>query len=102
MPCEIFNFIQHDYSACVFNSELTLVLDESGGPALKPLFIIVLKNKDGVITYRLKNVYFCSEYLFNIDTGQRCWLDAIGKASKLAQKIQQKGMVNLKYWTKLI
>ena len=92
------NFVELGYSTGVYNSETTLVLNENGGPALQPLYIIVIKDENNEITLRLSNVHFCSEYLIDNNTGDRVWSDGIGKAKALAVKIQLKGVINLKYW----
>jgi hypothetical protein len=94
-----FSLKENGFTAEIFNSESTLVLDETGGPAVTPLYLIIIRNIDTEIAYRLKGIYFCSECLLaNDGSGKHNWTDAVGKAKSLAVKVQSKGVVDLNLW----
>lgn len=99
LPDTAFSLKDNGFSAEAFNSESTLVLDETGGPAITPLYLIVIRNTDSGIAYRLKGINFCSECILSKDgSGGHTWTDALQRAKKLADKVQDKGIVDLSLW----
>jgi hypothetical protein len=98
-----FSLSANGFSVEAYNSEQTMVLDETGGPALRPLYIIVIHNNETGITYRLKDVHFCSEYMnLNDGSGEWAWTDAKGKANSLVEKIVKKDIINLSLWKLIV
>lgn len=94
-----FRLEENGFSAEIFDSELTLVLNETGGLCCRPLYIILIRNNESLVAYRLKNVSFVSQCFFNQDqSNSYYWSDAEAAAQSLADKVQMKGVVNMVLW----
>lgn len=94
-----FGLKENGFSAEIFISESTLVLNETGGLCCRPLYIILIRNKESLVTYRLKHVSFFSQCYFNHDeSNSYFWSDAEAAAQSLADKVQKKGVVNMTLW----
>ncbi|MFT7008996.1 MAG: hypothetical protein ACJAXJ_003544 [Colwellia sp.] len=93
-----FRLKENGFSAEIFISETTLVLNETGGLCCRPLYIVLIRNSESLTAYRLKNVSFFSQCYFNQDGNSYIWSDAEAAAESLAAKVQVKGIVNMALW----
>lgn len=94
-----FSLNDNGFLAEAYNSESTLVLDETGGPAITPLYLIVIRNAESGVAYRLKGINFCSECIISKDSHvPYSWTNGKSRATFLADKVQKKGYVDLNLW----
>lgn len=62
----------------------------------------MIRNNDSGTAFRLKGINFVSEcILFTDGDSDYIWTDALGRAKKLAEKVQQKGIVDLSRWQEI-
>jgi len=93
---------ENGFVAEAFEGDMIPVLDEGGGLGIKPEYLIVIRNIETNIAYRLTGIAFLSTYEYfqntNSAVGNHRWTDAHGRAIKMACKVEEKGVVDLNLW----
>jgi len=97
-----FNLKDNGFVAEAFEGEMIPGLDEGGGLGEKPEYLIVIRNQETNVAYRLKGIAFLSTYEYfqgvNGKAGNYAWTEAHSRAQNIARKVEAKGVVDLTLW----